>query len=62
MDVQLIALEYENMVEMNDIRKFSKKIADKSNRFEVMDESEISRIVVLQNKKRFTERYLSAYA
>ena len=55
-------LEYENMVEMNDVRKFSDEIVEKSDRFEVMDESEISRIVVLQNKKRFTDRYLSAYA
>ena len=55
-------LEYENMVEMNDVRKFSEEIVEKSDRFEVMDESEISRIVVLQNKKRFTDRYLSAYA
>ena len=55
-------LEYENMVEMNDVRKFSEQIAGKSDRFEIMDESEVSRIVVLQNKKRFTERYLSAYA
>tara|TARA_B110000116_G_scaffold2794_1_gene2499 strand:+ start:115 stop:873 length:759 start_codon:yes stop_codon:yes gene_type:complete len=55
-------LEYENMVDMNDIRSFSEQITKSSDRFEVMDESEISRIVVLQNKKRFTERYLSAYA
>ena len=55
-------LEYENMVDMEDIRKFTEKISNKSDRFEVMDESEISRIVVLQNKKRFTERFLSAYA
>ena len=55
-------LEYENMVEMDDVRKFSEQIRKKSDRFEVMDESEVSRIVVLQNKKRFTERYLSAYA
>ena len=47
---------------MDDVRKFSEQIVKKSDRFEVMDESEISRIVVLQNKKRFTERYLSAYA
>ena len=55
-------LEYENMVEMSDVRKFSEQISRKSDRFEIMDESEISRIVVLQNKKRFTERYLTAYA
>jgi tRNA wybutosine-synthesizing protein 1 len=50
------------MVDMADIRKFTEKISNKSDRFEVMDEREISRIVVLQNKKRFTERFLSAYA
>ena len=55
-------LEYDNMVEMSDVRKFSEYIAKNSDRFEIMDESEVSRIVVLQNKKRFTERYLSAYA
>tara|TARA_B100000959_G_scaffold4887_1_gene5096 strand:- start:1167 stop:1901 length:735 start_codon:yes stop_codon:yes gene_type:complete len=55
-------LEYENMVDMDDVRTFSEQITKNSDRFEVMDESEISRIVVLQNKKRFTERYLSAYA
>ena len=55
-------LEYDNMVEMSDVRKFAHQIAEKSDRFEVMDESEVSRIVVLQNKKRFTERYLTAYA
>ena len=55
-------LEYENMVEMNDVRNFSEQVCKKSDMFEVMDESEISRIVVLQNKKRFTDRYLTAYA
>ena len=50
------------MVKMEDVRKFSRDIANHSDRFEVMDESEVSRIVVLQNKKRFTERYLNAYA
>ena len=55
-------LEYENMVDMDDVRTFSEQITKSSDRFEVMDESKISRIVVLQNKKRFTERYLSAYA
>ena len=55
-------LEYDNMVDMSDVRKFSKYIAKNSDRFEIMDESEVSGIVVLQNKKRFTERYLSAYA
>ena len=55
-------LEYDNMVDMNDVRRFAQQIAERSDIFDVMDESEISRIVVLQNKKRFTERYLTAYA
>jgi len=55
-------LEHENMLEMKDVRRFSKKVSEHSDRFEIMDESEISRIVVLQNNKRFTERFLSAYA
>ena len=55
-------LEYENMVDMSDVRRLSEKIVKDSDRFKIMDESEVSRIVVLQNKKRFTERYLSAYA
>tara|TARA_Y100000590_G_scaffold290094_1_gene326549 strand:- start:487 stop:1506 length:1020 start_codon:yes stop_codon:yes gene_type:complete len=55
-------LEHENMVEMSDVRKFSENIVTNSDRFYIMDESEISRIVVLQNRKRFTERYLTAYA
>ena len=55
-------LEYENMVDMSDVRRLSEKIIKNSDRFEIMDESEVSRIVVLQNKKRFTDRYLSAYA
>ncbi len=55
-------VEYDNMVDMNDVRRFGQQIAERSDIFDVMDESEISRIVVLQNKKRFTERYLTAYA
>ena len=50
------------MVDMSDVRRLSEKIIKNSDRFEIMDESEVSRIVVLQNKKRFTDRYLSAYA
>ena len=55
-------LEYENMVEMADVRRFTEKISNKSDRFEVMDESEISRIVILQNKKRFIDRFIPAYS
>ena len=54
-------LEHENMLDMNEVRSFASGVTQYSNRFSVMDESEISRIVILQNKKRFTVRYLSAY-
>ena len=49
------------MLDMDEVRNFATSISQNSDRFSVMDESEISRIVILQNKKRFTERYLSAY-
>ena len=54
-------LEHENMLDMDEVRSFASGVSQHSNRFSVMDESEISRIVILQNKKRFTDRYLSAY-
>jgi len=54
-------LEHENMLDMDEVRSFASVVTQFSNRFSVMDESEISRIVILQNKKRFTDRYLSAY-
>ena len=54
-------LEHENMLDMNEVRSFASGVTQYSNRFSVMDESEISRIVILQNKKRFIDRYLSAY-
>jgi len=54
-------LEHENMLDMDEVRSFASGVSQHSDRFSVMDESEISRIVILQNKKRFTDRYLSAY-
>ena len=54
-------LEHENMLDMDQVRSFAANVSKHSDRFSLMDESEISRIVILQNKKRFTERYLSAY-
>ena len=54
-------LEHENMLDMDEVRSFALAVSQYSDRFSVMDESEISRIVILQNKKRFTDRYLSAY-
>ena len=54
-------LEHENMLDMSEVRNFAMGVSQHSDRFSAMDESEISRIVILQNKKRFTDRYLSAY-
>ena len=55
-------LEYSNMLEMDEVRKFSQDIAKNSKVFSIMDESFVSRIVVLQNKKRSIDRFISAYA
>ena len=55
-------LEHENMLDMDEIRNFASKLAERSEIFSVMDESYISRIVVLQNKERFIDRLISTYA
>jgi tRNA wybutosine-synthesizing protein 1 len=54
-------LDRENMLEMEEVRKFSEYIAKQSKIFSVMDESYISRIVVLQNKKRSIDRFIPTY-
>ena len=55
-------LEYSNMLEMDEVRKFSQEIVEKSKMFSVMDESFVSRIVILQNKQRIIDRLISAYS
>ncbi|QUC64827.1 4-demethylwyosine synthase TYW1 [Nitrosopumilus sp. K4] len=55
-------LEYSNMLEMDEVREFARGITKNSNMFSIMDESFVSRIVVLQNKQRNIERFISAYA
>jgi tRNA wybutosine-synthesizing protein 1 len=54
-------LERQNMLEMEEVREFSRKLCETLPDFKVMDESEISRIVVLQNKKRYVDRFISSY-
>lgn len=54
-------LERENMLEMEEVRKFSEDLCKQLPGFQVMDESQISRIVVLQNKKRFVDRWIKSY-
>jgi tRNA wybutosine-synthesizing protein 1 len=54
-------LEYSNMLEMSEVRHFASELAKQSEIYSVMDESIISRIVVLQNQKRFIYRWIPAY-
>jgi len=54
-------LEYSDMLEMDEVRYFANKLVQENSVFTVMDESEISRIVILQNKKRFIDRFIPAY-
>ena len=54
-------LEKGDMLEMHEVKGFAEKLAAKMPSFGIMDESEISRIVVLQNKKRYTDRWIKEY-
>jgi tRNA wybutosine-synthesizing protein 1 len=55
-------LKKNNMLEMHEIRRFSGKLSDKISKFSIMDESEISRIVVLQNQKRYIDRWIDKHS
>jgi len=54
-------LDYENMLDMEEVKEFSNEIVNHSNIFSVMDESIASRIVLLQNNERTTDRWISTY-
>jgi tRNA wybutosine-synthesizing protein 1 len=54
-------LEQDHMLEMNEIRNFASELCAKMPSFKIMDESEISRIVVLQNKVRYVDRWIKEY-
>jgi tRNA wybutosine-synthesizing protein 1 len=51
-------LKENNMLDMGEIQKFSTELCEKIPGFSIMDESEISRIVVLQNQKRYIDRWI----
>ena len=53
-------LEHEDMLDMEEVKHFAYKLAKQSG-FSVMDDSFISRIVVLQNQKRFIDRWIPTY-
>jgi len=54
-------LEHSNMLEMEEVRKFSEEVSKQSQIFSIMDESLVSRIVILQNNQRFIDRWIPDY-
>ena len=55
-------LEQSNMLDMEEVRNFAKGLVSKLSNYVIMDESIVSRIVVLQNKKRFISRWIENYS
>ena len=55
-------LEHSNMLEMEEVKRFSEEVARQSQIFSVMDESFVSRISILQNNERFIDRWIPTYA
>ena len=53
-------LERTHMLEFDEVKRFASELASQSKIFSVMDESDISRIVVLQNQERFIDRWIPA--
>jgi tRNA wybutosine-synthesizing protein 1 len=56
-----LRLEASHMLEMSEIKSYSKALCGVLPNFSIMDESEISRIVVLQNNKRSVNRWIPGY-
>lgn len=54
-------LERDNMLDIDEVRSFAVRFAGASGIFDIMDESEVSRIVILQNSQRFTDRWIKQY-
>ena len=54
-------LEHENMLDMDEVKNFSQEIIKQSKIFSVMDESYVSRIIILQNNQRNIDRWISSY-
>ena len=51
-------LERDNMLELDEVRKFSRGITGRGGIFSIIDESFISRIVLLQNRERRIDRWI----
>ncbi|HVX01559.1 MAG TPA: 4-demethylwyosine synthase TYW1, partial [Nitrososphaera sp.] len=54
-------LEKDNMLDFDEVRDYAGMLCKKMPAFSVMDESKISRIVVLQNKERYVDRWIKSY-
>jgi tRNA wybutosine-synthesizing protein 1 len=54
-------LEQNHMLEMYEVRNLATQLCSTIRSFKMMDESEISRIVVLQNKDRYIDRWIKEY-
>jgi tRNA wybutosine-synthesizing protein 1 len=54
-------LEHGDMLSMEEVRGFANELCARMPAFSLMDESEVSRIVVLQNQKRYTDRWIKEY-
>ncbi|UVS70469.1 4-demethylwyosine synthase TYW1 [Nitrososphaera viennensis] len=54
-------LKRDNMLGMDEVRAYAGRLCEKMPAFSVMDESEVSRIVVLQNKSRYVDRWIKSY-
>ena len=46
---------------MGEVRDYANRLCASMPAFAVMDESEISRIVVLQNRQRYADRWIKEY-
>ena len=55
-------LEHSNMLEMEEVKRFSEEVAKQSQIFSMMDESFVSRISILQNNERFIDRWIPTYS
>ena len=53
-------LERDNMLELDEVMKFSEKTAKESEIFSIIDQSFVSRIALLQNNTRFIDRQIPA--
>jgi tRNA wybutosine-synthesizing protein 1 len=54
-------LKQNNMLEFREVREFTNIFQRALQGYSIMDESEISRIVVLQNRNRYTDRWIKEY-